>query len=287
MEELLTLYRIHSASYQEREMAEHIVNRLCEIGMTVYYDGYDNIYGEYGEGEGITYPCIVAHMDEVHKKKPSDYEVVKYKGNYFGFSASEKGFVGIGADDKNGIWVALKVAEEFVSKNKPVKVAFFTSEEVGCVGSGNCELDFFENCRFVLQCDRKGKGDFINKANGLELNSKEFRAAAGAIYKRYGYSDCCGLSTDVYELKVRGLAISVANISCGYYNPHTDQEMTNVAELKNCLKMVLELMAMEETFPHEAKMQKYQSYYKGWDWYDYQYRDMWSQKLGPDEIQLH
>lgn len=302
MEDLLTLYRIHSPSHNEYEMVEHLVNRLCEIGMTVYYDGFDNVYGEYGECE--TYPCIVAHMDEVHKNKPEDFEVVKYKGNYFGFSESTKSFVGIGADDKNGIWVALKVAVEFVKKKKPIKVVFFRAEERGCVGSANCEMDFFENCRFVLQCDRKGKSDFINKANGLELNSKEFREKAGEIYKRYGYSDACGLTTDVYELKERGLKVSAANISCGYYNPHTDEEMTSMVDLKNCLKMVLELMNIEETFPHEAQKQKYNSYYNGWGWYDRgYYNDGWQNnttynpkqqsthdsdlKWGMDELRLH
>ena len=232
-------------------MAEYIVNRLCEIGLSVYTDGFGNVYGEYGKSD--TYPAIVAHMDEVHKSKPDDLEIVSLHGNLFGFSKSERNFVGIGADDKNGIWVALKTATTFVKNKKPIKVAFFTAEEVGCVGSSRCEISFFQDCRYVLQCDRRGGSDFINKANGLELNSKEYREATKAIRKRYGYNDACGMTTDVYELKMQGLDISVANISCGYYNPHTNYELTNVAELKKCLKMVLELMSIKETFPHVAE----------------------------------
>lgn len=233
-------------------MADYLINRLCEIGLSVYTDGFGNVYGEYGKSE--TYPAIVAHMDEVHKHKPDDLEIVSLHGNLFGFSETERNFVGIGADDKNGLWVALKVAKTFVKRKQPIKVAFFAAEEVGCVGSARCEISFFSDCRFVLQCDRKGSSDFINKANGLELNSKEFREATKAIRNRYGYKDACGMTTDVYELKMQGLDISVANISCGYYNPHTDRELTNVAELKNCLKMVLELMALKETYPHEAEI---------------------------------
>lgn len=274
MKELITLYQIHSPSRKEDNMVNYLVKRLCDIGLIVHADEHQNIYGVLGEAD--TYPCIVAHMDEVHTKKPDDYEILQFKGNLFGFSNSEKDFVGIGADDKNGIWVALKVAEHFAKKKKPMKVAFFVGEEVGCIGSSRADLTFFDDCRFILQCDRRGGHDFINKANAVDLNSKEFRKVAGEIYKKFGYSDACGTTTDVYELKLRGLGISVANISCGYYNPHTAREMTCISELRNCLKMVLKLMEIKESFPHEYEAPKIATsffsypvrtgnyYYNGW-----------------------
>ena len=252
MEELLKLYQIHSPIMNESKMVNYIVARLRNMGLTVKTDNIDNIYGVYGESD--TYPCIVAHSDEVHFIKPKDFEIIQYKGNLFGFSESKKDFVGLGADDKNGIWIALKVAEQFVRDKQPIKVAFFVAEEADCVGSGNSDLTFFKDCRFVLQFDRKGGSDFINKANGLELNSKEFRRTAGKIYRRYGYKNARGYTTDVYKLKTMGLDISVANISCGYYNAHTEKEMTNIKELKNALKMALELMNIKDRFPHTAKL---------------------------------
>lgn len=233
-------------------MVKYLVARLREIGLTVLTDDFANIFGVYGESD--TYPCIVAHTDEAHFCKPKDFEIIEYKGNLFGFSESEKDFVGLGADDKNGIWIALKVAEQFVRNKQPIKVAFFVAEEVDCVGSGNSDLTFFKDCRFVLQFDRKGGSDFINKANGLELNSREFRRTVEKIYRRYGYKNASGYTTDVYKLKMMGLDISAANISCGYYNAHTEKEMTNIKELKNALKMALELMKMKKRFPHTAKL---------------------------------
>ena len=233
-------------------MVKYLVARLREIGLTVLTDDLANIFGVYGESD--TYPCIVAHTDEAHFSKPKDFEIIEYKGNLFGFSESEKDFVGLGADDKNGIWIALKVAEQFVRNKQPIKVAFFAAEEVDCVGSGNSDLTFFKDCRFVLQFDRKGGSDFINKANGLELNSREFRRTVEKIYRRYGYKNASGYTTDVYKLKMMGLDISVANISCGYYNAHTEKEMTSIKELKNALKMALELMKMKNRFPHTAKL---------------------------------
>ena len=233
-------------------MVKYLVARLRELGLVVITDDLDNIYGAYGKSD--TYPCIVAHTDEAHFIKQKEFEIIQYNGNLFGFSESEKDFVGLGADDKNGIWIALKVVEKFVRDKSPIKVAFFAAEELDCVGSGNADLTFFKDCRFVLQFDRKGGSDFINKANGVELNSKEFRRTVEKIYLRYGYKNARGYTTDVYKLKIRGLDISAANISCGYYNAHTEKEMTNIKELRNALKMALELMKMKNRFPHTAKL---------------------------------
>ena len=56
--------------------------------------------------------------------------------------------------------------------------------------------------------------------------------------KSYGYSEENGMTTDVMTLKQNGLAVACANISCGYYNPHTPDEYTNFAELENCLDFI-------------------------------------------------
>ena len=42
-----------------------------------------------------------------------------------------------------------------------MKVAFFVSEEIGCVGSRNADMGFFEDARFVIEPDRRGYEDLI------------------------------------------------------------------------------------------------------------------------------
>ena len=44
-----------------------------------------------------------------------------------------------------------------------------------------------------------------------------------------------GMMTDVLELKERGLGVSCINLSCGYYEPHSDEEFTVKKDLLNCL----------------------------------------------------
>lgn len=261
MKELIRLYTIHSPSGYEDKMVEYLIDRLCSLGMFVNTDGYSNIYASYGESE--TYPCIVAHIDEVHKDKPDDFTVLQYKGNLFGFSPSEHDVYGIGADDKNGVWIALKIADAFVKAKRPIKIAFFVSEEVGCVGSNNAEMDFFKNCRFVIECDRKGADDFITQAGGVELCSKEFLKAVKPLLKTHGYKSNTGLSTDVMQLKSNGLNVSCCNMSCGYYNPHTAREQTYIPELRNALALAKSLMLLENVFPHKAPPKQT----IGYNWY--------------------
>lgn len=43
------------------------------------------------------------------------------------------------------------------------------------------------------------------------------------------------MMTDVLELKERGLGVSCINLSCGYYEPHSDEEFTVKKDLLNCL----------------------------------------------------
>lgn len=259
MELLKQLYMVSSPSRDEQGMFAFICNWMGEHKMecNVHDWGITCV-----KGLSDTYPCIVAHMDEVHKRHPYK-RIIETDGIVFGYDVNECAQCGIGADDKNGIWVALKMLE----KLDAVKVAFFVGEEIGCVGSSQCDMSFFDDCRYVIQCDRKNGGDFITDA-GLELCSSEFVKACQV--DKFGYHEEHGLMTDVLELKERGLKVSAVNLSCGYYNPHTATEYTELSELQNCLDFVEWICRnLTDVYPHEAS---YGSYgWRGWDdWYGFE-----------------
>ncbi|MDA6986939.1 hypothetical protein OSM86_23565, partial [Escherichia coli] len=48
--------------------------------------------------------------------------------------------------------------------------------------------------------------------------------------------------TDVLTLKENGLEVRCANVSCGYYNAHTDEEITVRKDLQKCLDFVEHLI---------------------------------------------
>lgn len=260
MKLLKKLYIISSPSNNEQAMQSFIISLLKGSGVPYTQDNKGNIYATKGESD--TYPCVVCHMDEVHKTRNEGYKVVETDGVIYGLNTHTMSFEGIGADDKNGIWVCIKALNEFDA----IKCAFFVAEEVGCQGSRNADMTFFDDCRFVLQCDRKGNSDFITNASGTELCSSDFLKAADV--SKFGYKEANGMMTDVMELKENGLKVSACNISCGYYNPHSDNEMTRISDLRNCYNLVRSIILnCTDVYPHKyvaPKYLKYSSYNYGY-----------------------
>lgn len=232
MELLKKLYEIHSMSGREKKL-----KRFVRRWMSVYVpdakmsnDSNGNIYVVKGESE--TYPVVVAHLDQVQNDHSRDFQALQAGDIILGYSAKSRAQQGLGADDKNGIWVALKCLEKYDN----IKIALFVSEEVGCVGSGSADMGFFSDARFVLQCDRKGAHDLITECGWTKICGSDFVEAINP--SQFGYKEATGLMTDVLMLKERGLEVSAVNISCGYYQPHTDEEITVISDLLNCLRFV-------------------------------------------------
>lgn len=287
MELLFNLYKIHSMSGQEGAMRKFIKRYVRENIPGVECVQKDkNLY--FVKGEAESYPCVVAHLDQVQTKHSPDFRVLELDGKLFGFSSKNARQEGLGADDKNGIWVALKCLEAFES----IKVAFFREEEVGCCGSSDADMSFFKDVRFVLEADRRNAGDLITDICGA-ICSTEFCEDISAIAEAHGYKETSGLMTDVETLSDNGLGVSAINFSCGYYNPHTDKEYTVVAELENCLDFAMSIIATcTKVYTFERpKWSGYKRFGSGWgksvyddfdwdDWYGYNYSGRTSEKKG-------
>ncbi len=247
MKLLKELFTIYSPSGNEKKMRKFIKwwlkTNVPEA--IVKTDQIGNIYVTKGESE--TYPCLAAHLDQVQKTHSKDFEAIEAKDIILGFSKKCKQQQGLGADDKVGVWINLKC----LLKYDAIKVVFFVGEEIGCVGSGKCDMEFFDDCRYVIQCDRRGSSDLITSIGGwTQLCSPEF--IKDIKPELYGYREEHGLITDVGELKDRGLKVSAVNLSCGYYEPHTDREFIIKSEVINCLHFVEHIIeTCTKVYPHE------------------------------------
>lgn len=118
-----------------------------------------------------------------------------------------------------------------------IKCAFFHSEEMGCVGSRQADMDWFKDVGYCFQADRKGNSDFVNSISG-KLFSKAFSKKVNSIITHHGYKESSGGITDVGQLAENGIGVCVANMSCGYYAPHSDEEVVIFDDANNCLTMV-------------------------------------------------
>ena len=255
---LKKLYAIHSPSGKEDKMIKFLIPYLQSLpGVKLGKDYYGNLYAMKGESE--SYPCVVAHLDQVQRLHPRDFRAIETRDIIFGYSANEHSFCGLGADDKNGILIAIQAIKQYDC----MKIAFFKEEETGCRGSSRAEMNCCENCRFVIQCDRRGNSDLITNISCTDLCSEKF--IQDITLEKWGYKEETGLMTDVETLKEKGLSVSAINISCGYYNPHTDEEITVKRDLEKCWSLVQHIIEdCTETYPHEVGENNRFGYYDDW-----------------------
>ena len=145
-----------------------------------------------------------------------------------------------------------------------MKAVFFKEEETGCHGSSHAEIKFFEDCRYVIQCDRRGNSDLITNIGCSDLCSEKFIQDIDP--EKWGYKEETGMMTDVEALKERGLNVSAVNISVAYYQPHTDNEVTVKRDLEKCWKFVQHIIEdCTDTYPHEVGDNGYSCGYYDWE----------------------
>ncbi|MCH5225213.1 MAG: hypothetical protein J1D77_04400 [Muribaculaceae bacterium] len=228
----------------------------------VYLDSRGNMYicrrNILKEERKTGFPTLCCHLDQVQKIHSEDFEVKeriyenpetgKQHQELFGWSESRNAQEGLGADDKNGIWVCLKALE----KCDHLKVFMSVGEEKGCWGSNRAMLDFFEDSLYILEPDCKGGEEIRTLLRGVPVASKEFEEELEA--EKFGYVITEGKTTDILPLTISGVGVSCANIPCGYFNHHKDDEYCNVEELNKCLNFVLfTITNLQKKFPHIYK----------------------------------
>lgn len=291
---LKNLLEIPSYSGDCTAMQCYIIDYAKKKGWDIVDDEVGNLYIVKGESE--TFPCVVAHLDTVHRILPGGIQAVMVGSNIItGINPWSMKQTGIGGDDKCGVFAAL----EILNILPKCKVALFVDEEVGCVGSSKCRMDFFNDCRFVLQTDRRGNSDFVTDICG-PLSSDEFQDDVFSYLQKYGFRHADGMMTDVQALRDRGVGISSANISSGYYNPHQDNEYIRIDDLKNTLNLMLDIcmnMTNVYKFEYEDRYSMSSYYGHGWssshssnkggkkEWTDEDFDLKWQQKYGiiPDD----
>lgn len=246
-----TICEIQSVSYDMNDISYFIYEYLTENNILFDVDIHGNIYIN---RDYKNVPCMVAHLDTVHELV-EDLTVFECGNIWTGINRKHMIQTGIGGDDKVGIYITLELL-----KIHKIKAAFFVNEEVGCLGSFKSDITFFKDCLYVLQCDRRGNSDFVTNING-EISSKPFQRDIIPIIKKYKYSFSNGMITDVGQLSQNKIGVSCANISCGYYNPHSENEYIMLNDVLNCMTMCSNIFTnITKQYKHEFKAEKYNNW---------------------------
>lgn len=180
---------------------------------------------------------LVAHLDTVHKEK---VETI-CRSSKIWMSPQ-----GIGGDDRCGVYALVSIHEK--AKKKPW-LLFTCGEEIGGVGANrfiealykdNELMERMRSMKLIIELDRKGKDEAVYYncyCPELEnyITSKGFHTDYGS------YSDI----VDIAPV----LKVAAVNLSCGYYNAHTQHEYIVIPELENTIKVVTEIVNESDGLP--------------------------------------
>lgn len=232
IERLKEVLSIQSATRKNEMMMAFIVSKLKEIKGVSWFMKKGNLYAI--KGTTALYPCVVSHTDTVHDIHVQ-YGIVENNGHLMAFSDHNQ--VGTGGDDKVGVFACLELLRDL----KVVKAAFFRDEESGCQGSRVHHKKFFYDVGYVLQADRQGNKGITETISGTEMIGDSFKSGIKDLMTKYNREYVNGMMTDVQEL-ARSHKISMCNIECGYYIPHTDYEYVVIKDVLDTLNFMKEII---------------------------------------------
>ena len=264
MDLLKQLYAIHSPSYYEWQMIQFVRSWIAghvpeaEVRM----DEWGNLYIKKDlNGNEKGFPTLVCHLDQVQDVHSEDFCVKEENGTLYGWSEANQQREGLGADDKNGIWICLRCLEECPR----LKVFMAVGEEKGCIGSNHADMSFFADSLYVLEPDCKGGEEIHTNLKGIPCASPEFEqtllqfiihnsSSSEATESITKFIISPGKGSDIFALTLSGIGVSCANIPCGYHLPHKDDEYTVIAELEHSLAYIRHFVTTEHRrFPHMYK----------------------------------
>lgn len=203
----------------------------------VQIDTYGNMYVTKATSDQDYVNCVIAHLDINQSVRTSSFTIVE-AGNYIVGVNNETGKqIGLGHDDKVGVYFALKALEKFPN----IKLFFPLDEEVGCVGSQKSVAAFFDNVGFMLQLDRRGYSDISQFTNGHATVTDSTKLEFEHILAKHNFNWVNTMSTDVGVL-IQDYAIQGTNISCGYVNEHKDDENLHVLRYDASEKFALNIL---------------------------------------------
>lgn len=228
--------------------------------------GYKPIIGDgfiYAKGEIPI--MLVAHMDTVHRTKPTN--IYYDKDQKVMWSPQ-----GIGGDDRCGVYIILKLLNEF----KPY-ILFTEDEEKGGIGARKTiESIKKPNVKFIIEIDRRGKNDCVF----YNCDNKDFHK----YIEKFGFTSAWGTYSDIVDLSNEWDIASV-NLSSGYYNEHTTSETINTDDMVNTYNRVIEILKDDKNnkkyFDYQKKTYVYNYHYnsKNNDKKDYQEKSSSKQYL--------
>jgi hypothetical protein len=148
---------------------------------------------------------------------------------------------------------------ELLQQLDKVKIGLFVSEETGCHGSSKCDENFLQDVGYITQYDAPGNHLISEICSGVRLferDSEFFIKTLGVIENAFGNEMLVQSHpyTDISQLKKK-IDVCCINMSCGYYNMHSNQEFVSIEDVENAITAGLNMVK-------ELGLKKYKYEYK-------------------------
>lgn len=198
-------------------------------------DEHGNYYTIIGESD----TAFTCHLDTASRTK-SKVGLINYQKDGQDFIMTDGTSI-LGADDKSGVAIIMYMIEHKI----PGVYWFFMGEERGGVGSGKVANDldsypFMNKIKKMISFDRRNYYSVITSQMGLQCCSNEFGESLCKELNKSGLKinlDPTGVFTD--SANFIDVIPECTNISVGYFNEHTHDEMQNITYLERLAKACL------------------------------------------------
>jgi len=195
-------------------------------------DQYGNYYTIIGDSD----TAFTCHLDTASRTK-DNVVLVGYKKDGQDFIMTDGTSI-LGADDKSGVAVIMYM----IANNVPGVYWFFYGEERGGIGSGKVAMDyesypFMKKIKKMISFDRRNYYSVITSQMGLECCSNDFAQSLCGELNKSGLKlnlDPTGVFTD--SANFIDIIPECTNVSVGYFNEHTHDELQNITYLERLAK---------------------------------------------------
>lgn len=235
MKTLLKLYSFESVhgTPDEGALADWLENWFREH-RTPFTRVGDNFY----KLDKAQAPILSAHLDQVKTNGKAVHFVLTPDKHIQGYNADWER-TSLGGDDKNGVWIILKMLEEF---NNDINFIISAGEEVGCVGINKLDTDGVLKEKipplntFCIVLDRRGGKDVLDSGGG----DTYCKTLAQCICNFLG-NDMSVTSGSISDTRVICEYCESVNMSVAYEAPHTANEHTDWVRLEQIKEYVKRL----------------------------------------------
>ena len=205
-------------------------NQIYVKNLMSYYlkkQGYKTIRNttDFVMAEGNIPIALVAHMDTFFEGYKADRELYYDQEKNVMFCPDGAGF-----DDKAGLFAIITL----LSKGLRPHIILTTDEEVGGIGASFvAEEKPFEDLRYIIELDRRGKNDCV------------FYDCANEDFNKYvegfGFKTSRGSFSDI-SIICPAWGVAGVNLSIGYQNEHTKSEILDVAAMFATIERVAKML---------------------------------------------